>query len=144
MPQFVAQRPQRILHALQRGWRQSEGAAACNGLPSDGWRCLKRSSKSRCSAGMTDLFTRRGVCASLLSLGACSTRPSANAPRTLAANKLTIGTYFVNPPFEYISDGERVGFEVDLMNEIALRLTLTPVFVDTEWEKILQEMQARQ
>ena len=91
---------------------------------------------------MTDLFTRRGVCASLLSLGACSTKPSTNAPRTLAANKLTIGTYFVNPPFEYISDGERVGFEVDLMNEIALRLTLTPVFVDTEWEKILQEMQA--
>jgi ABC-type amino acid transport substrate-binding protein len=32
---------------------------------------------------------------------------------------LRIGTYFVNPPFEYVSDGQRVGFEVDLMNEIA-------------------------
>src|SRR4051812_36888308 len=91
---------------------------------------------------MTDLFTRRGVCASLLSVGACSTRPDASAPRTLAAGKLTIGTYFVNPPFEYISASERVGFEVDLMNEIALRLTLAPLFIDTEWERILQEMKA--
>jgi hypothetical protein len=37
---------------------------------------------------------------------------------TLAPGTLRIGTYFVNPPFEYISKGARVGFEVDLMNEI--------------------------
>lgn len=54
---------------------------------------------------------------------------------------LRIGTYFVNPPFEYVSHGQRIGFEVDLMNEIAARLSLAAVFVDTEWEKILQEMQ---
>jgi ABC-type amino acid transport substrate-binding protein len=55
---------------------------------------------------------------------------------------LSIGTYFVNPPFEYVSGGQRIGFEVDLMNEIAARLSLAPVFVDTEWETILQQMQA--
>ena len=55
---------------------------------------------------------------------------------------LSIGTYFVNPPFEYVSNGQRIGFEVDLMNEIAARLSLTAVFVNTEWETILQEMQA--
>jgi ABC-type amino acid transport substrate-binding protein len=55
---------------------------------------------------------------------------------------LRIGTYFVNPPFEYVSDGQRVGFEVDLMNEIATHLSLTAMFVDTEWENILQEMQS--
>ena len=49
---------------------------------------------------------------------------------------------FANPPFEYVSDGQRIGFEVDLMNEIAARLSLAPVFVDTEWETILQEMQS--
>ena len=64
--------------------------------------------------------------------------------RTLAPGTLRIGTYFVNPPFEYVSDGQRIGFEVDLMNEIARRLALTPVFVDTEWETILQQMQAGQ
>ena len=55
---------------------------------------------------------------------------------------LSIGTYFVNPPFEYVSGGQRIGFEVDLVNEIAARLSLAPVFVDTEWETILQQMQA--
>lgn len=55
---------------------------------------------------------------------------------------LRIGTYFVNPPFEYVSDGQRVGFEVDLMNEIATHLSLTAMFVDTEWENILQETQS--
>jgi ABC-type amino acid transport substrate-binding protein len=64
--------------------------------------------------------------------------------RTLAPGSLRIGTYFVNPPFEYVSDGQRVGFEVDLLNEIAARLSLAPMFVDTEWEKILQEMQQGQ
>ncbi len=55
---------------------------------------------------------------------------------------LSIGTYFVNPPFEYVSGGQRIGFEVNLLNEIAARLSLAPVFVDTEWETILQQMQA--
>jgi ABC-type amino acid transport substrate-binding protein len=60
---------------------------------------------------------------------------------TLAPGTLRIGTYFVNPPFEYISKGARVGFEIDLMNEIARRLGLTPVFVNTRWETILKEME---
>lgn len=60
----------------------------------------------------------------------------------MTSGKLSIGTYFVNPPFEYVSGGQRIGFEVDLMNEIAARLSLAAVFIDTEWETILQEMQA--
>ena len=61
--------------------------------------------------------------------------------QTLAPGVLRVGTYFVNPPFEYLSKGRKIGFEVDLMNEIARRLSLAPVFVDTEWETILQQMQ---
>jgi ABC-type amino acid transport substrate-binding protein len=34
-----------------------------------------------------------------------------------------------------------IGFEVDLMNEIARRLHLRPLFVNTRWEIILQQMQ---
>jgi ABC-type amino acid transport substrate-binding protein len=60
---------------------------------------------------------------------------------TLAPRVLRIGTYFANPPFEYVAKGKRVGFEVDLMKEIADRLRLRPVFVDTQWEVILQQMQ---
>jgi ABC-type amino acid transport substrate-binding protein len=63
-------------------------------------------------------------------------------PPTLTQGVLRIGTYFVNPPFEYLKEGVGVGFEVDPMNEIARRLALKPLFVDTRWENILQEMAA--
>jgi ABC-type amino acid transport substrate-binding protein len=88
-------------------------------------------------------LTRRAFAGAVLALGACSTRPPESV-RTQAPGTLRIGTYFVNPPFEYVSNGQRIGFEVDLMNEIARRLALTPVFVDTQWETILQQMQAGQ
>ena len=70
--------------------------------------------------------------------------PSSHAEtrlQTLTPGVLQVGTYFVNPPFEFVSDGKRVGFEVDLINEIARRLHLRPVFVDTQWEVMLQQMQ---
>jgi ABC-type amino acid transport substrate-binding protein len=60
---------------------------------------------------------------------------------TLTPGRLRIGTYFINPPFEFVQNGERVGFEVDLMDEIARRLKLQPVFVDTQWEVMLRQMQ---
>jgi len=87
--------------------------------------------------------TRRTFAGVVLALGACSSEQPKSL-RTLAPGTLRIGTYFVNPPFEYVSNGQRIGFEVDLMNEIARRLALTPVFVDTQWETILQQMQAGQ
>ena len=62
---------------------------------------------------------------------------------TLIPGTLRIGTYFVNPPFEYVAKGVDVGFEVDLMEEIARRLGLKAMFVETHWETILQEMQGR-
>jgi ABC-type amino acid transport substrate-binding protein len=60
---------------------------------------------------------------------------------TLAPGVLRVGTYFINPPFEFVEDGKRVGFEVDLIDEIARRLNLRPEFVDTRWEVMLQQMQ---
>src|SRR4051794_40825477 len=63
---------------------------------------------------------------------------SADQPlRTLEPGVLRIGTYFVNPPFEFISGQDRIGFEVDLTTAIARRLALRPVFVDTQWEVML-------
>src|SRR5215207_5126846 len=69
-------------------------------------------------------------------------RASSGQPlHTLEPGILRVGTYFVNPPFEFVSGHERIGFEVDLMNEIARRLSRRTVFVDTQWEVILSEMQ---
>ena len=87
-------------------------------------------------------LTRRSLAGLAFASGACSTAPS--TVRTKTPGTLSIGTYFVNPPFEYVSGGQRIGFEVDLMTEIAARLSLAAVFVDTEWETILQQMRAGQ
>src|SRR6516162_1915979 len=62
--------------------------------------------------------------------------------QTLAPGVLR--AYFVNPPFEYLSRGRKIGFEVDLTNEIARRLRLRPLFVETQWEVILRQMQEGQ
>jgi ABC-type amino acid transport substrate-binding protein len=62
---------------------------------------------------------------------------------TTSPGVLRIGTYFINPPFEFVSEGEKVGFEVDLMSEVAFRLKLQPQFASTRWEVIMQEMAER-
>jgi len=80
-------------------------------------------------------------CAAAVPLLPTAPKASADQPRTLEPGVLRVGTYFVNPPFEFISGQERIGFEVDLMNEIARRLSLRATFVDTRWEVILSEMQ---
>jgi ABC-type amino acid transport substrate-binding protein len=85
--------------------------------------------------------TAFGIAARLLIL-ACTFSEAAAAGKspTLLPGVLRIGTYFVNPPFEYLSGGKRVGFEVDLIDEIARRLRLHPYYVNTQWEKALEQM----
>jgi ABC-type amino acid transport substrate-binding protein len=87
------------------------------------------------------LGSRMVIIAAVLLALASGRGASAEPLRTLIPGTLRIGTYFVNPPFEYVAKGVDVGFEVDLMKDIARRLGLKAVFVDTRWEKILQEMQ---
>ena len=86
------------------------------------------------------LWRRTTIAAVLLAI-ASGGAGAAEPGRTLASGILRIGTYFVNPPFEYMADGADIGFEVDLMEEIARRVRLKPAFVNTRWETILQEMQ---
>ncbi len=89
-------------------------------------------------------FVRRrfllGTCAGVAALLPTRGR-TAPAVRLIKRGELRIGTYFVNPPFEFILDGKRVGFEVDLMDAIARKLQVQPVFVNTRWEVILHEME---
>lgn len=70
---------------------------------------------------------------------------SADQPsHTLQRGILRVGTYFVNPPFEFISHHVQTRFEIDLMNQIAGRLGLHASFVNTRWEIILQQMEGGQ
>jgi ABC-type amino acid transport substrate-binding protein len=89
-------------------------------------------------------FARRqflqGACAGVAALVPARGR-AVPAMRLLHPGELRVGTYFVNPPFEFIDKGARVGFDVDLTDAIARKLGLRPVFVDTRWEVILGEME---
>lgn len=93
-------------------------------------------------------YTRRNLLWRTCSFAAAALAPfrghAAQPLHTLLPGQLRIGTYFVNPPFEFTADGKRVGFEVDLMNEVAKRVGLRPVFVNTHWEVILGELQRNQ
>lgn len=82
-----------------------------------------------------------GVAAPLLLRSVCVLAQP--AVHTLKPGVLCVGTYFVNPPFEFISHGERTGFEYDLVQRVAQRLDLRAEFVETRWEDILHEMQGQ-
>jgi len=87
------------------------------------------------------MLVRSLGCMAAATLLPIAPRARADQPRTLEPGVLRVGTYFVNPPFEFISGQERIGFEVDLMNEIARRLSMRATFVEAQWEVILGEMQ---
>ena len=85
------------------------------------------------------LLAWMAICGLVIGESAAAAEPSLP---TLHPGVLRIGTYFVNPPFEYSAGGKHVGFEVDLMREVADRLGLRPTFVGTRWEVILAQMEA--
>jgi len=61
---------------------------------------------------------------------------------TLQPGKLIVATYFTNPPFEFLKHDKQVGFEVDLIKEIAKRLNLQLEFKNTQWEIIINDLRA--
>jgi ABC-type amino acid transport substrate-binding protein len=89
-------------------------------------------------------FVRRqflqGACAGVSALLPSRGRAEP-ALRLLRRGELRVGTYFVNPPFEFIDNGARVGFEVDLIDAIARKLQVRRTFADTRWEVILHELE---
>ncbi len=92
------------------------------------------------AAGFARRWLLQGACAGVAAL-VPARGDAAPAMQLLHRGELRVGTYFVNPPFEFIDKGARVGFEVDLTNAIARKLQLRPIFVDTRWEIILGEME---
>ena len=62
------------------------------------------------------------------------------ALHTLKPGTLIVATYFTNPPFEYLKNKQEIGFEVDLIREIAKRLHLHLEFRNTQWEQIINEL----
>lgn len=60
---------------------------------------------------------------------------------TAAADTLIVGTNAEFPPFEYIEQGQIVGFDVDLMNEISKLTGKTVEFKNMAFDSLLIAMQ---
>ena len=71
-------------------------------------------------------------------------RPRAAEPISACSSPgtLTIGSDIPYPPFEQGKPPDYTGFDVELMDEIAKRLDLTPKWVDTSFATIFTDLQA--
>lgn len=78
---------------------------------------------------------------SLIGLSACGaaegkTASSAPDPTLLRASTLTVCTSLPYEPFEFEKDGETVGFDVDLVGEVAKELDVDVAFVNEDFKNI--------
>jgi polar amino acid transport system substrate-binding protein len=58
------------------------------------------------------------------------------APELVDPGRLTVCTDMPYAPFEKMKDGEPVGFDIDLVREVARELDLSPKIVDTDFDAI--------
>lgn len=68
--------------------------------------------------------------------GEADAGPAPLDPTLVKAGKLTVCTSLPYEPFEFKAKGEFVGFDIDLATEVAKRLKVRPVFVDTDFDGI--------
>jgi polar amino acid transport system substrate-binding protein len=77
---------------------------------------------------------------------AAETSPTGDALPDLGGRKIVIGTDATYPPFEYVDPetNEIVGFDVDLMNEIAKLINIEPEFQNAAFDTIFTALQSGQ
>ena len=86
----------------------------------------------RRSAGALLLLSAlAGGCAANAETGTVST-----APTLVKEGTLTVCTDIPYEPFEFLKKGEPVGFDIELVDEVAQRLDLKPDIVDTDFDAI--------
>jgi polar amino acid transport system substrate-binding protein len=61
---------------------------------------------------------------------------------TVKKGDLTVGSDIPFEPFEFEKDGKLTGFDIDLVREMAKRLSLTANFVDTDFATIFTQLAA--
>ena len=62
--------------------------------------------------------------------------PAPLDPKVITPASLTVCTDMPYEPFESTKDGEAVGFDIDLVDEVAKRLQVKPVILDTDFDAI--------
>ena len=77
---------------------------------------------------------------------AVSSAAASAAPKVevISAGKLSVAVQSDQFPFDFIQNGKEVGFSIDLMNEIAKRLELTPSYTTVSLDALLAGVPAKQ
>jgi polar amino acid transport system substrate-binding protein len=106
-----------------------------------------RGTRAWVMAGLLALLASVLVAAGCGSDDTSSTTPSGSAGGgqdlgLITDGTLTIGSDIPYPPFEQGKAPDYAGFDVDVMDEIAKRLGLTPKWVDTSFGTIFSDQQA--
>lgn len=76
----------------------------------------------------------------------CSARSSAADPAIKGLKNpgtIEIGTSAAYPPFEYVVNGKPVGFDIDLGNELARRMSLKPDWQEVDFKGIIAALKSR-
>lgn len=76
--------------------------------------------------------------------GTPAATPTASTPVGGGITSITVGTEAAYPPFEDTVDGEIVGFDIDVMKEIANRSGFTVTFQNAEFQAIIPSVQSGQ
>jgi polar amino acid transport system substrate-binding protein len=79
-----------------------------------------------------------GACSSPAAAPATTTEEPAAAEATASGEKevIRVGVNTENVPWEFMQDGELVGFEIDMLNEIATRMDVDFEIVTTQWSSM--------
>ena len=84
------------------------------------------------------------ACAAALSFAMAGAAQAQDAlARVKAAGTLHIATEEQFPPYDYIKDGEHVGFNVDLLDAIGQKMGLQLTWTDRPWDRLLSGLQDR-
>ena len=78
----------------------------------------------------------------VLMLVSCAPAKSANHLEAIKqAGVIKVGTSADYPPFEYVENGEKVGFDIELMTEIAKRMGVKLEWVDMPFDSLIAGVQ---
>ena len=93
----------------------------------------------RCPRGLR--FWSLGTVASAFLL-MTSAVVSETAAKTVKENTLSVGSDLTYPPFAYFDNGKPMGFDVELMQNIAQQMGLKSEFVDTRFASLITGLRA--
>lgn len=85
---------------------------------------------------LRNLFLAAFAITIVVVLAGCG-KSAATGTHTIADGKLTIGLEGTYAPYSYRQNGKLTGFDVDVAKDVAKKLDLKPVFVQSKWDSLI-------